>query len=463
MREPIHTRIRFEAAKSAPALSSALVLVAALGASDARASDLDQFGFGARPMSMGNAFTALATDYTGTYYNPAGIAAGRTLSVGGGFSYADYALKFKSETGRFDDDASRITPLSAFTVGIASALGEENSLLGRLGVGIGLLLPTRQIVGAEVQTAPGIPQYFLYGSRRDKIGILPAAAFRVLPLEGTHQVLAVGAGVTILSDINGSFVFDLSSSPSSSVAVKEKLTWDMAPNLGIYYWPIPEVSLGIVYRGELSLKADFDVVIDLDGDGVSDFPLGLEAVTLFEPHEVALGLAIDPVEPLTVAIDLTYQNWSAFEDPFVTIEPILGQWDPRFEDVFVPRVGVEWRFDGGFALRAGYYFQPTPIPEQRGRTNLIDLDKHVFSFGAGYAYWTQRDQVVRDGEQARIESREWNPLSIDLFFQWHHLLDAKVSKEIDPGTGQSVDQAVGAFYEAGGEIVHVGLMLTLRF
>jgi long-chain fatty acid transport protein len=422
-------------------------------------SDLDQFGFGARPMSMGNAFTALATDFTGTYYNPGALGARTAFSAGAGFSYAHYALDFRGENPQFDARTERQQPLSAFQLGLAAPLGDPDSVFGRVVIGLGLHLPTRQIVGADVETAPGRPEFFLYGARRDKVGILPAVAFRILPFDDIDQTLAIGLGATVLADIGGSFTFNLSNSGNqgvSSVSTNLQLDHDLAPNAGIFWWPVEGLSIGVAYRGELSLKADFDVVVDLDGDGVSDFPLNLEAVTLFQPQQVAMGFAVDPTDWLTVSFDVTWQNWSAFKDPFITIRPIIAQTDPDFRDVWVPRVGLEVEPAKGFALRAGYYWQPTPIPAQTGATTLVDCDKHVLSFGAGWTWWTTRERYERHGDEVAIVPYEANPISIDAFVQWHMLSSERVAKA-DP-----TSSPVGASFEAGGDIFNFGFLVTLR-
>jgi hypothetical protein len=446
----------------APLMRRPLFLAAALlacAAGRAFASDTDQFGFGARPISMGNAFTALATDWTGAYYNPAAPAVAKSRTIGVGFSYGTYDLSYKSASPTLDDHAvERQAPLSAFTLGIASPLSTDQAeWLSRITAGIGLFLPTRGIVGVDVETAPGSPQFFLYGERRDKLSVMPFVSVRILPLDaqaGEGPTLAVGAGATVLADISGHFTFDLSATAARSVATDLKLAYDVAPNFGVFFWPLSYLSLGVAYRGELSLKADFDTQIIVDGTNL--FPLKIEAVTLFQPQQVAAGAAFDPADWLTLALDLTWANWSAYNDAFITIRPVIPQADVSFHDIVIPRIGAEARFDYGLAARAGYYYQPSPIGKQTGATNLVDNDAHVISFGFGWTYWTQRDRMVREGEGAKVVKDEYAPFTIDLFFQWHHLIDQHVDKT--PGSSPQTGDA----FESGGDVFNVGIQLTIR-
>ncbi len=449
-----------ESRPGALGIAAAIILTIAAGRAAEATTDLDQFGFGARPIAMGGAFTALASDFTATYYNPAGLTSSRSTASGLGFSYADHNLEFSSESGTFDEDVERVEDLSAFTLGVSSTFGKPGTFLSRIGLGSGLFLPTRQIVGAEGETPPGEPDFFFYGNRYSKISILPAAAFKILDDDFGGQFLSIGAGAILLADLDGKFKFNVGSSPSSSVEVEQELGYDAAPTVGIHYWPVWWLSFGLAYRGELSLKADIDTIIDLDNDpnNAPDFVLKLETVQLFVPDQVQGGFAVDPVEWLTVAVDVTWKRWSSFKDPFITIDPGVTQVDPDFDDTFTPRLGVEAEVLDGFTARFGYYYQPTPVPEQDGETTIVDNDKHVVSFGAGYAYWTTEEELARDeGGEIVATDRDVNPFTIDVFLQWHSFVDQDFDKE-DPA-----DPAVGVGFDSGGSILNLGFTATFKF
>jgi long-chain fatty acid transport protein len=442
------------------------LLVLATGAA-ARANDLDEFGFGARPGAMASAYTALAGDWTAPYYNPAGVAVCRSLSLGIGYSYASYDVKFKSQVGGDQDrQASRVDPLSAVSGGMASTLGPPDTLMNRIGVGFALFFPTRHTLAVDWESSPGEPQYFLYGPRQDRMMMLPAAAFRI-PLPGLEpeQTLAVGVGGNILVNVRGTQTFDLGTSTPSAVRTTVEANYDIAPNAGLYYIPADWLSFGVCYRGELSLGSKIGVDIDLAGNGTAAFPLDLEAVSFFQPQQVQGGFAVDPAEGLTLALDVTWKNWSAFHDPFLTIGTIIGQTDPHFRDTVTPRLGAEYEVTRGLAIRGGYHFQPSPIPDQKGPTNLVDLDEHVFSLGLGWTYWTTRAiEEKKDGRSSGLRPAEeapheepYRPISIDAFFQWHHLAGVRVEKDDPASSG-----GAGAFYEASGEVFDVGITLTVR-
>ena len=98
-----------------------------------------------------------------------------------------------------------------------------------------------------------------------------------------------------------------------------------------------------------------------------------------------------------VAFDLGWHRWSVFENPAAKIDlgldlgPFQDLVDippqeplpaPHYHDIAVPRLGVE-HTRGDTRWRAGYRYEPSPAPPQRGATNFIDNDKHTLALGAG--------------------------------------------------------------------------------
>src|SRR6185295_18030857 len=100
------------------------------------------------------------------------------------------------------------------------------------------------------------------------------------------------------------------------------------------------------------------------------------------------------------------------------------------------------------------YYSPSPAPKQDGATNIIILDEHVASFGAG---WTWRTTRQKTGAAAG-ETEDVSPFSVDAFLQWHHLVRERVEKKDPTNSG-----GVGDSFEASGEILYVGFTMTFRF
>ena len=183
---------------------------------------------------------------------------------------------------------------------------------------------------------------------------------------------------------------------------------------------------------------------------------------LFQPAEATVGLDAQLTPRTSVAFDLGWYRWSTFTNPaahidldldigqfneFVDIPDALPLPDPHYHDIVVPRLGVEhlaWTSSSGGTLlaRAGYVYEQTPAPEQRGETNFIDNTKHTMSLGVGL-------QVPHLGE---IVPR---PLSIDAFVALT-LLEARDHRKLSP-----VD-AIGD-YRSDGRFLAAGITTRWRF
>jgi hypothetical protein len=91
------------------------------------------------------------------------------------------------------------------------------------------------------------------------------------------------------------------------------------------------------------------------------------------------------------------------------------------------------------AVRAGYYFEPTPVPTADKSHNIFDTDQDVISTGF------QIDFPVMQG---RILS------SMEAYFQYHNLRDRRIENDEDPFFGPA---------DLSGNVIHFGGSITTRF
>ena len=425
------------------ALAIALVLVAG---SIARADNLDEFGFGARAAGMGGAMTGLASDWTATYYNPAGLINSKHVNVGFGFQYADYALDFKSGGGsQVDNQTNRVAALSAFTAGGSSSIPIDEP--DRIAFGIGLLFPTRSVTDIDETTPTSQPEWIMYGNHQDRLQILPAVAVKVF------DWLYIGGGLTIFAVADGATNITLSSSAVQTEFVL-KLKPDIGGLVGVFVQPVDWLSFGLCYRTEREFKLTFNANVSALG---IQTPLLIQALDYFTPHQVSVGSAIDLGEYAILALDITYLNYSAFREPFVvassTTLPVPLNAEASFHDTVIPRIGVEVTPVPWLALRGGYFFRMSPVGSQRNTMfNLVDSDEHVLSLGVGLEYKGPTDPP-KEGEKPAFMSN--GAIGVDLFFQIHILQGTSVSKS-QPG------DPIG-HYSGGGEIFNMGLSVYGRF
>jgi len=425
-----------------------LLLLLALPAA---ANPLDAFGFGARSVGMGSAATAVATDFAANYYNPAGLAAGGDLSLTLGYALARPTLELNGADNEVDDSRG-------FQGGVVLA-GE---LLSRgVGFSIGLHLPDERV--SRIRALPERqPRWVLYDNRPQRVVISSSGGVEVI--EGLY----VGAGLTYLANTSGVLEIrgDVDLLDEARTTLKSGVDVDLA---AVRYWTVgaryeldDEWRFGLTWREDFSLRLDLDVDVRgrILGPGgaviVEDasFVFNSANDTLYSPEQVFAGVAWSSAGWL-VAFDLGWVRWSAFPAPTATValELDLGALDlpiplpappaePAFHDIVVPRVGVEYAACDWFLARAGYFFEPTPAPEQPGVTNYVDADKHALSLGVG----------LRVADPSGVFPR---PVEIDVAGQLVHVVERAYTKD-DPA------DPVGDFV-AGGRVLTVVASLAFAF
>lgn len=449
------------------ALAIAAVLAATLPAS---AQPMDTYGMGSRSIALGGAVTADVEDFTANYYNPAGIVRDGNLRIGVGWfgAYHDLSL---------NDVASNIDPVHGVIVGfnVPGNIGDF-----RFGFGLGLHLNDQRV--SRTRTLPRArPRWELYDNRPHRTYL--AAHIAIQPVEW----LRLGGGIGFLSYSN----VELTIRGTIDVAAAERLSrleHDLDgelltirfPQAGIQVQPLSWLNFGVVYRGEYALKNELIAEVgtpDFMGPGAGAiiaggltvpayFYLLSVSTNAYVPHQLSFGASVDATDDLRISVELTWLMWSLYQSPIgrseiildirvppelsgtITVPPVTGtQPAPaNFSDRIVPRIGVEWTAyrssDLVFDLRAGYFYENSPAPEQTGEFNLADADRHAWSLGAGIEILQLRPLLP-------------GSLRFDLHAQYGFLPPRVNRKEspIDP-TGD---------YVAQGHIVAGGLTMEARF
>ncbi|MBI4576510.1 MAG: outer membrane protein transport protein [Planctomycetes bacterium] len=328
-------------------------------------------------------------------------------------------------------DFEVLRPARGVDPGAPAPAGEEPPA-APLTVGLLFFTPNEPVVGVSSRGAEQ-PQFVTYESGVQRLGFLFALGWRA------RETLGVGAGLSVLAD---SSVKTVTRTVGSDVKVDffQDLSAAWAPNAGVGWRPGPGLSLGAAYRGELSLKVEGTTLTNALG---FDLDLDVESITLFTPQQAALGVAWEASPRLSALADWTWYDWSAYPGAGTAVLPTSGASAtllsastvprPGFRDIHVPRLGLEWRPSIPWALRAGGYHRPSPVPEQRGTSSLIDLDKDVIAAGVG---------------------RRWEGgVGLDLYGQLH-MLEGQSVRKSPPATGG---------YQARGTIAVVGLSFSYRY
>jgi long-chain fatty acid transport protein len=419
-----------------------LVIVALL-ARTAGADPLDTFGFGARGSAMAGAQAADARGAAAVHANPAGVALAEHAQIAIGWSYGHLALTLNGSSAELLDahgsDIGVSFPIRAGAV--------------RMGFGLALYLPD-QFVG-RVQIIPATePHFILLDNDVQRLVVEPVFAVSPAPW------LSLGVGFSLLSDVSGGIGFNVGvvgGQPRGDANVDVTLPTRVAPLAGVLVMPHPRVRLGASFRDEVDLSLRLGILADVDVAGVvtGDALIDVRAVNYFTPRRVTGAVSVDVTPELTVAGEVAWLDWSSFHGgaPDVRILVALGITPPlvstlfpadSFHDSFVARLGAELRTRSGdrdLALRAGYSFEPSPVPAQVGLTSFADNDRHMVSVGGG----------IRLPAFQPILS---HPVSFDLAVQWHHLRERLTIKDQNTFPGQA--------FSSGGNILRGSFTMSVE-
>ncbi len=437
-------------------LFSALV-VAAAGPTAARANPIDAFGIGARAPALGSAYAAIADDSSAGYYNPAGLAQSGDVHIDIGYQFARPQIAVSGVDQALMD-----------TRGMNAGIILPGELFGvRFAFGATLFLPDQEATRIRVQSFDQ-PRLQLYENRGQRLYMAANLALHI------WRGLYIGGGLTFMSRSQGTVslrgTISLSDPESSALesSTDVSLLAVRYPQVGILVQATRQLSLALVYRHKfvLELEQGFNIMADIGNPGQPPIVSGAtlkevaQSVDLFQPWELVAGAALRPWGRVLISFDLTFSRWSEQPPPAATfnltldlgqfnnlvkLPPTMPYPDAGFHDTLMPALGVEWRaidqaFGGRLSLdlRAGYRYEPSPVPDQVGESNLGDADRHIFSFGGGLELRPRTAVITK-------------PLALDVFAALGYLPERYFYK-LDPSSQVGDYTVAGHVWQAGAQL-----------
>jgi len=455
-----------------PLFLQATLLAALLTAVPARspANPFDNFGLGSRSAAMAGAFTAVADDFSGAMYNPAGLVHTGRMEVSIGYFRADPRLETFWADNWWDVDEDTI---SGIILGLvfppARVLGVD--FIG----GLGLHLPDKR-VARSLMVPYEQPRFAMYGASNQRTVVFSPNAVRI------NKWLAIGAGFQMFIDTTGGPKFELIQDTQenrgkfSEGRISSTQKPKFFPFAGVMIDAGKGIKLGFCFRDKQEITLDIPMLVKIEALSFEILPpLALElpasaidmstpAPLFFSPRQYALGVSWKPRQSLLLAVDLTYMEWDEFINPgpdgysiFYGGLAILLRQNPNFHlpqgnfrNIWVPAAGVEFRALNTNSLelflRAGYRFRPSPVPEQTGRAAFLDSDTHIVTGGLGLTFKNLVKTVMRE------------PFSLDLHVQYLHLQQRDYVRDLQT----AISDRFGDL-RFRGAVLNLGCTATFRF
>lgn len=177
-----------------------------------------------------------------------------------------------------------------------------------------------------------------------------------------------------------------------SVTLDGSSTTAFGFNIGFFYMPSDKLDIGVSYRSEVEMKLE---------DGSAEFvvPSSLSAFfpegntfnsSLPLPSVINAGLTYHINENFEIGTQFDWVGWSAFKsldfDFKLNTDILEDTSSPRnYEDSWVIHLGGEYRLENNLQLRAGFYYDKTPVQDGYMTPETPDNDRIGLTGGLGYS------------------------------------------------------------------------------
>jgi long-chain fatty acid transport protein len=358
-------------------------------------------GQGTAASGMGNAFAAQADDPSALHYNPAGMTQLRGLQVMVGGLLTGGTTRFTNSVGASatgDRDGSFAWPPPAHVFLVANMKDLGVTALGDLTAGIGVTVPFGSIMRWP-----------------DTVPFRAVTVFNAFPLFDVKPTLAypltrnlsVGVGADIYTF---SGLFGEGHAESQSISPGGPLAPLLGPagskvevygrdtavgfNVGLLYTAIrnsggqPLANVAVVYRSQATLNLTGALMSN--GIKVQD-----ATSTLVLPQVITGGVALWPVRnearEWKLEVDVDYVGWKSVGNLDIRLANGTVILQPQnWKSTYTTMVGTEYRWskldampEWEWAVRGGYTYQPTQMPDLTFNPGIASADVHILSTGAG--------------------------------------------------------------------------------
>lgn len=371
----------------------------------ARAGGIYRDGAGARALALGGASVGQPdTALEALQSNPAGLSAIKIPQLQFGFGAALAQGEF-SNVANSDadlDDSFGAWPEMAIAFPLSS-----------VPLTFGVAIVPDAALGGEwnyVDAPGGIGGTTSYGYQEHRSEITAVRTVFGTSLALTES-LSFGGGVGVVYNRNrlhAPYIFQTYPGLQGFKTLLDLKTegFGVNGNFGLLYRPCEKISLGLSYQTSTHINSDGDASgnagVQLDnifGPGVQpDFHYDAEVDNVL-PQMVSAGLSWQVTDRVRGLFQVDWINWADSFDELVIrlnngsnndINSVVGTTDIydvvplRWEDQFVYRLGVEFQATDSIALRAGYTYGKSPVPDSSLTPLTAAIMEHKLGGGVGW-------------------------------------------------------------------------------
>ena len=352
------------------------LLLALQGASMAGGYEVSLHGH--KQIGMGLIGTSLNLDASASFYNPGALAMmEERISIQAGMSGIFGHTTFQMEHPSVYQAATD-NPIGTPFYFYAAA-----RITDRLAAGLAVNTPYGNSLAWEDGWAG---RFLIQDISLRAITVQPTVSYQLT------EYLSVGAGLVYAFgavDMNRALPLE-DDRHEGSVNIKGD-TGNFGFNAGVLYAGSGGLNIGLSYRSRIDMEVD-------DARATFSVPLSLEslfppqnraAVTLPLPANLDFGLSYQFTPELMLGMALHYVFWDVYESldfDFDINTPALSDSNsPReYSNSLIVRLGGQYKINESLYVRAGGYFDPSPVNDEYFSPETPSLDNLAFTTGFSF-------------------------------------------------------------------------------
>jgi len=275
-----------------------------------------------------------------------------------------------------------------FSIGLGVSLGKSKSGAERV-----LYYPTTasqaspgitSFVANQVSGQTGLPAAALTGIATANGGTMPQAKPAAFAAMSDAQYQQVAGGFNAGYNQLIGAVSLLNSYNNSLMKAEMEDDFNYSFNIGFMYKPTNALSLGLTYRSKAD--AEFDGPVQINGIKVAEAKLDYD-----HPDQVQAGVRYQPNDKISMEADVVWTYWRHNEyqreyfTPFLILPTnTVKTYDRDWNNTNQLRLGIEWKALDYMTVRAGYFYDPSPVPDNTFDIMWPDADRKTYSIGLGF-------------------------------------------------------------------------------
>jgi long-chain fatty acid transport protein len=310
-----------------------------------------------RNIGMGLIGTSLTYDASSLFYNPGGASfVNEKFSFSGGATFLMSRATFQAKNEAYQEHMDHKMNYPFYLYAAYKPMKD-------LSVGIAVNTPYGLSMSWPDNWAG---KYQIQNVNFQAITIQPTVSYKI------KDIIGIGAGLIIsYGNVNLKKAIPLNGADSldGQLTIKGS-TIKYGFNAGVMIHPIKGLNIGIDYRSKIDMAiSGGDATFNVPKSVSPNFNYDKVDVSLPLPANLDFGVSYEIKEKIMIGVSLNYVFWNVydslkftFKSPNAATPNLVSNGAKLYKDKLITRIGVQWKVNTLLTVRAGGYYDPSPVP-----------------------------------------------------------------------------------------------------